>query len=58
MRVSLDGTVIANEAIAMKGSGELFGVTLTPFVVAGSYKYDLVDIGGNLLASGSLTVTE
>ena len=26
--------------------------------MAGSYKYDFVDIGGNLLASGSLTVTE
>ncbi len=57
VRVSLDGTVIASEPIAMEGSGELFGVALTPFDVAGSYKYDFVDIGGNLLASGSLTVT-
>ena len=58
MRVSLDGTVIVSQAIAMQGSGDVFGITLTPFVVAGTYKYDLVDIGGNALASGTLTVTE
>ncbi len=58
MRVSLDGTVIGVQQISMTGSGELFGVTLGPYFVGGAYKYDILDLGGNVLASGSLTVTE
>ena len=57
LRVSLDGTVILNQNVTVKGSGELFGSTVGPFVAAGTYGYELVDVGGNALASGTLTVT-
>ncbi len=58
MRVSLDGTVILNQALSnVKGSGELFGTTVGPFTIAGTYTYEIVDVGGNVLASGTLTVT-
>lgn len=56
MHVSLNGTLVLNQPVAMTGSGDLFGSTVTPFVVPGTYKYELVDVGGNVLASGTLTV--
>lgn len=58
MRVSLNGTLVVNQAVTMTGSGELFGTTVGPFTVPGTYTYDLDDIGGNVLASGTLTVTQ
>jgi hypothetical protein len=57
MRVSLDGEVIALQQITMQGSGDLFGISLGPYFLAGLYKYEILDLGGNVLASGSLTVT-
>lgn len=58
LRVLADGTMIANQSVTMTGSGELFGTTVGPFYLAGSYRYEVTDIGGNVLASGTLTVTE
>ena len=58
LRVSLNGTTVVNQAVTMTGSGDLFGTTVGPFVVAGAYKYELVDLGGNALASGTLTVSQ
>jgi len=57
IRVWFNGTVMVNQNVSMKGSGDLFGVTLTPFAYAGAYKYEIDDLGGNALASGTLTVT-
>ncbi len=42
----------------MTGSGDLFGMTVGPFVVPGTYEYELVDLGGNTLASGTLAVAQ
>jgi hypothetical protein len=58
MRVSLNGTLVVNQAVTMTGSGELFGTTAGPFTIPGTYKYELVDLGGNVLASGTLTVAQ
>ena len=58
IRVSLNGTQVLNQAVTMTGSGDLFGMTVGPFVVPGTYKYDLVDLGGNVLATGTLTVSQ
>lgn len=58
MRVSLNGTQVVNQAVTMTGTGDLFGTTVGPFVVPGEYKYELADIGGNALASGTLTVSQ
>lgn len=58
LRTSIDGTLIGNQNVSMQGSGELFGVSIGPFYGAGSYRYEITDLGGNVLASGTLTVTE
>ena len=58
MRVSLNGTLVVNQAVTMTGSGDLFGTTVGPFTIPGTYKYELADLGGNLLASGRLTVSQ
>jgi hypothetical protein len=58
MRVSLNGTLVVNQAVNMNGSGDLFGTTVGPLTISGTYKYELVDLGGNLLASGTLTVSQ
>jgi hypothetical protein len=57
LRLSLDGTVILNQNVVMQGGGELFGSTVGPFTLAGTYLYELTDLGGNVLARGSLTVS-
>lgn len=57
IRVWLDGTVLINQNVSMKGTGNLFGLTLGPIALAGAYKYEIDDLGGNALASGTLTVT-
>ena len=56
LRVSYNGSVVINQNVSMKGSGNLFGTTLTPMTYAGSYDFAINDLGGNILASGSLTV--
>ena len=48
---------LVNQNVSMKGSGDLVGVTLTPFAYAGAYTYEIDDLGGTTLASGNLTVT-
>jgi len=58
MRVSLNGTQVLNQAITTTGSGDLVGTTAGPFVIPGTYNYELTDIGGNVLASGTLTVSQ
>ncbi len=58
-RVYYDSTMITNQALPLsKGSGELYGSTLSPLLLAGTYKYEITDVGGNVLASGTLTVTQ
>lgn len=56
LRVSIDGQAVVNQAVNMTGSGDLFGTTVGPFSVPGTYMYEIVDVGGNDLASGTLTV--
>lgn len=59
VRISWNGQVIANQNVSIQGtSGELLGSSIGPFQFAGTYLYELTDLGGNRLASGTLTVTE
>lgn len=55
LRASLDGTLIGSAPITYTGSGELFGYVLNALGAPGEYRYDIVDVGGNVLASGSVT---
>jgi hypothetical protein len=60
MRITLDGTILGVQNITMagSGSGELVGVTLGPYFIGGEYDYAILDLGGNVLATGRLTVTQ
>lgn len=57
IRISLDGTTYANQQaqVAGSGTGDVFGFTYLP-PIAGSYRFDLTDIGGSVLASGTIVV--
>ncbi|MGO9208218.1 MAG: hypothetical protein ACLQBX_18920, partial [Candidatus Limnocylindrales bacterium] len=56
LRGSLAGNVILNQALNVSGSGDLFGTTVGPLNLPGMYTYQIVDVGGDVLASGTLTV--
>lgn len=58
MRVYLDGQLVTSTDANAEGSGDLWGWTLAPHFVAGTYRYEVADLGGNALASGQLTVRE
>ena len=55
-RLYYNGTLVANQATNMSGSGDIFGTTVGPFTLSGTFRYEFVDVGGNVLASGDLTV--
>jgi hypothetical protein len=56
MRISWNGQVVATNAVNAKGTGDVWGFTPAPIFSAGTWKYELTDVGGNVLASGSITV--
>lgn len=59
MRVYLDGQLVNNvDANAEEGVGDLWGWSAGPFFTAGQWRYEIVDIGGNVLASGEVEATE
>jgi hypothetical protein len=56
IRVELNGAVIATVKTGWSGSGDIWGFTPVAPTIAGTWTYQLVDVGGNVLASGALTV--
>lgn len=57
IRASLDGQQFMHEAANATGSGEVWGFTWTPVHAPGTLTIEYVDIGGNVLASGTIEVT-
>jgi hypothetical protein len=55
IRVSYNGALVANSAANASGSGGVWGWSPGPLFAAGQWRYDLTDIGGNVLASGTIT---
>jgi len=55
LRITVDGQTIATIPFQLSGSGDVVGSTYTA-VFAGSWSMALVDVGGNIMASGSFTV--
>lgn len=55
VRVYLDGTLASTTGVESTDSGELWGFSPGPLYAAGEWRYDLTDIGGNVLASGTVT---
>jgi len=55
LRVTVDGTTLTTIPFQLSGSGDVVGSTYSA-VFAGSWTMALVDVGGNVMASGSFTV--
>lgn len=56
LRVTVDGQPLGTTTINFSGSGELVGLTYT-LAFPGAYAFTVADVGGNALASGTLTAT-
>lgn len=58
VRTSYDGAVLSNVAFNADGTSDVWGWTVGPLFLAGPWTIELTDIGGNVLAQGTITVTE
>ncbi len=56
-RISLNGTLVSNTALSLTDGGDLIESTTSPLVLAGFYRYEFTDLGGRVLAAGSITAT-
>lgn len=57
MRLYLNGKLLASNRPDMTGTSELWGFAPGPLFSKGKWKYELADIGGNVLAAGTITAT-
>jgi hypothetical protein len=57
IRISYNGAVISSSAVTWQGSGDVWGFSPGALMAAGEWRYELVDVGGNVLASGTITAT-
>lgn len=55
IRSYLDGQLWGNQNSQAPGSSDVWGWNLGPLFQAGSWRYEVTDIGGNILASGMIT---
>lgn len=54
MRISLNGQLLSNGKVNASGTGDVWGFSPGPLFQAGTWRYELTDIGGNVLASGQV----
>jgi hypothetical protein len=57
IRTSLDGDLVATVPVSATGSSDLWGFSPGPLFAVGAWRYDMTDIGGNVLATGTITAT-
>lgn len=57
IRIYWNGQLTANQAVNATGSGEIFGFSPGPLSELGEWKHELAGVGGNVLASGTITAT-
>jgi hypothetical protein len=57
IRVYLDNQLIIAQAANASGSGDLSGFSPEPLFQPGVWKYELTDVGGNVLGSGEIRAT-
>ena len=55
IRISWNGQDVPANAANARGTGDVWGFTPGPLYSAGAWKYELTDIGGNIVASGTIT---
>lgn len=58
MRVYLDGMLVSTQGLSWTGSGSVWGWSLGPLYQSGSWRYELTDVGGNVLAGGQVEATD
>lgn len=54
IRSYFDGQLVGQSPVSAQGSGEVWGFSPGPLSAVGTWRYDITDVGGNVLASGSL----
>ena len=57
MRIYADGELWTSAALSWTGNGDLWGFSPGPAYSAGTWRYELVDVGGNVLATGTVFAT-
>lgn len=55
IRSYFEGKLVGQSPVSAQGSGDVWGFSPGPLLAAGSWRYDITDVGGNVLASGTLT---
>jgi hypothetical protein len=57
VRISYNGTVVSSSSVTWQGWGEVWGFSPGALLAAGDWRYELIDVGGNVLASGTIRAT-
>lgn len=57
LRLYLDGQLITTSGFGSAGTYEVWGWSSNPLIQSGEWRFELLDVGGNVLASGVVTVT-
>jgi hypothetical protein len=57
IRISYNGTIVSSSPVTWQGSGEVWGFSPGALLAAGQWRYELVDVGGNILAGGTITAS-
>lgn len=58
VRMYFDGTLIATNQFNATGQGDTWAWSSSALLAAGDWTFQFTDLGGNILATGSITVTE
>lgn len=58
IRVYYDGALVSSQGVDASGSSDIWGFSPGPLFAAGEWRYELIEIGGNVLASGTITATQ
>lgn len=54
IRVSFNGSLVSSTTANATGTSDVWGFSPGPLFAAGEWRYDLTDIGGNMLATGTV----
>lgn len=57
IRISWNSSLVSSTKANATGNGDVWGFSPGPLFEAGTWRYELTDVGGNVLASGSIMAT-
>lgn len=58
LRATHDGIIVSTEEANAEGTGQVWGFTYGPVGSAGQWTIEFLDIGGNVLAAGTVTASD